>query len=161
MHEFGLMQSVLENAEATAQKAGALRVNEIRLVVGEMREVIFDAMEFSFEALAPGTLCEGATLSLRMVKPASRCAQCGEEFEHDRLHWMCPVCGSLATELLAGRELYIDSIEVELPEEVLSEAEQPEAVLPGAEPPKAGLSGAKQPEVVLPEVEQAKAGLSQ
>ena len=116
MHEFGLMQSVLESVTAEACKVGASRVNEIRLVVGEMREVLSDAMEFSFEALAQGTLCEGATLSLRMVKPASRCAQCGKEYEHDRLHWMCPACGSLATELLAGRELYIDSIEVEQPE---------------------------------------------
>ena len=109
------MQSVLENVATSAREAGAERICEIRLVIGEMREVIPDAMEFAFEALAPDTLCEGATLTMTMIKPRSRCNQCGEEFEHDRFHWMCPACDSLATELLAGRELYIDAIEVDLP----------------------------------------------
>jgi Zn finger protein HypA/HybF involved in hydrogenase expression len=29
---------------------------------------------------------------------------------------MCPACDALATELLAGKELYIDAIEVDIPE---------------------------------------------
>ncbi|MCL1847170.1 MAG: hydrogenase maturation nickel metallochaperone HypA [Coriobacteriia bacterium] len=115
MHEFSLMQSVLENVEATARQAGASRVCEIRLVIGEMREVMTDAMEFAFEALAPQTISEGATLTMTLVKPRSRCGQCGVEFEHDRFHWSCPDCDSLATELLAGRELHIEAIEVDLP----------------------------------------------
>lgn len=117
MHEFSLMQGVLETVEAAAQQAGASHVSEIRLVIGEMREVIMDALEFSFEALAPETVCEDAKLSVTMVKPRSRCLQCGNEYEHDRFHWMCPACDSLATELIAGRELYIDAIEVDTQDE--------------------------------------------
>lgn len=116
MHEFGLMQSVLETVETSAREAGAERVCEIRLVIGEMREVIPDAMEFAFEALAPETISEGACLEITMVKPRSRCTVCGHEFDHDRFHWMCPACDALATELLAGKELYIDAIEVDIPE---------------------------------------------
>ncbi|MDR0350097.1 MAG: hydrogenase maturation nickel metallochaperone HypA [Coriobacteriales bacterium] len=116
MHEFSLMQSVLASVESTAKEAGAEQVTEIRLVIGEMREVIPDAMEFAFEALAPGTLCEGALLAMTTVKPRSRCTQCGHEFEHDRFHHACPACDSLVTELIAGKELYIDTIEVDLPE---------------------------------------------
>jgi hydrogenase nickel incorporation protein HypA/HybF len=113
MHEFGLMQSVLESVESTALEAGAQRVSAIRLVVGEMSEVLAEAMEFALEALGPGTLSEGATLEIRFVRPRSVCQVCGHEFEHDRYHWGCPLCDSLATKLVAGRELYIDSIEIE------------------------------------------------
>ncbi|MDR3053523.1 MAG: hydrogenase maturation nickel metallochaperone HypA [Coriobacteriales bacterium] len=113
MHEFSLMQSVLETVEGTARDAGAARVTVIRLVVGQMTEVVADAMEFALEALGPGTLSEGAELVLTNVEPRSRCCVCGHEFKHDRYHWSCPACDSLATELLAGKELYIDSIEVE------------------------------------------------
>jgi hydrogenase nickel incorporation protein HypA/HybF len=81
-----------------------------------MREVVPEAMEFAFEALAPGTLSEGAQLIVTKVIPRSRCLQCGHSFEHDRFHWGCPACDSLSTELLAGRELHIDAIEVDLPE---------------------------------------------
>jgi hydrogenase nickel incorporation protein HypA/HybF len=115
MHEFSLMQSVLEQVDSTARKAGAEQVTEIRLVIGEMREVVPSALEFAFEALAPGTLSENALLTTTTVRPRSRCVQCGHEYEHDRFTWSCPVCDSLATELLAGKELYIDTIEVDLP----------------------------------------------
>jgi len=115
MHEFSLMQSVLDTVESSAHEAGAVRVTAIRLIIGEMSEVVFDAMEFAFEALSEGTLSEGAELSMQSVKPRSRCGVCGEEFTHDRYHWACPRCDSLATELLAGRELFIDSIEIEEP----------------------------------------------
>jgi hydrogenase nickel incorporation protein HypA/HybF len=116
MHEFGLMQSVLENVDSAAREAGAEKVTEIRLVIGEMREVLPDAMQFAFEALSTDTLCEGAELTMTLVTPSSRCSQCGYSFEHDRFHWSCPECGSLATELLGGKELYIDTIEVDLPQ---------------------------------------------
>ncbi|MDR3036827.1 MAG: hydrogenase maturation nickel metallochaperone HypA [Coriobacteriales bacterium] len=115
MHEFGLMQSVLDTVEASARAAGAERVCEVRLVIGAMREVVPDAMEFAFEALAPKTLCDGATLTMRMLAPRSRCTQCGYEFEHDRFHRSCPACDSLVCELVAGKEMYIDAIEVDLP----------------------------------------------
>jgi hydrogenase nickel incorporation protein HypA/HybF len=115
MHEFGLMQSVLEDVEATAREAGALRVTEIRLVIGKMREVLPDALDFAFEALAPDTLSAEARLVTTTVAPRSRCSQCAHSFEHDRFHRACPVCDSLATELVAGKELYIDAIEVDLP----------------------------------------------
>ncbi|MDR0350279.1 MAG: hydrogenase maturation nickel metallochaperone HypA [Coriobacteriales bacterium] len=116
MHEFGLMQSVLEQVQETAREAGAERVYEIKLVIGEMREVLPEAMDFAFEALSPGTLCEGAHLRIRAVGPSSRCLSCGQSFEHDRFHWACPACDSLATEPLTGKELYIDSIEVDVPQ---------------------------------------------
>jgi hydrogenase nickel incorporation protein HypA/HybF len=113
MHEFSLMQSVLSNVESAAREAGAQKISEIRLVIGEMREVVVDAMDFAFEAMSAKTLCEGAILKITTVRPRSRCTRCGEEFEHDRLRRSCPKCESLATELIAGKELYIDAIEVE------------------------------------------------
>lgn len=114
MHEFGLMQSVLNNAESSAREAGAKKVTEIRLVIGEMREIVPDAMDFAFEALAADTLCEKALLKMTMVRPRSRCTKCNHEFEHERFARGCPKCDSLATELICGKELYIDAIEVEM-----------------------------------------------
>lgn len=52
-----------------------------------------------------------------MIEPKSMCLDCGIEFEHDRFHMLCPSCGSFATKLIAGREMRIDSIEVDIPED--------------------------------------------
>ncbi len=117
MHELGIMTGVLEAVTKSAHEAGAERVLKVSLSVGEMTEAIQDALEFAFEALSDcDPLVKGAELSINMVKPKSRCLECGAEFEHDRFHMFCPECDSFATELIAGRELQIDSIEVDLPE---------------------------------------------
>lgn len=117
MHEMGLMLSVLDSVEKSAHEAGAASIDEIHLSIGEMTEVIPESLEFAFEALAPGTMCEGAKLICRYVGCHSRCNACGREYDHDRFNLACPFCGSFATELMAGRELYIDSVEVEIPDD--------------------------------------------
>lgn len=116
MHELGLMTGVMTAVGQAAEDAGAIRVTDITLSVGEMTEAIQDALEFAFEALSEGTLCEGAQLHINMIKPRSRCLECGAEYEHDRFHMLCPQCESAFTELIAGREMQIDSIEVDLPD---------------------------------------------
>jgi len=113
MHEFSLMTSVLDAVEASAKEHNASKVVEVKLVIGEMSEVFDDAMNFAFETLTPKTVAEGALLTIIKVSPKSRCLACGYEFEHDRFHFACPECDALATELLAGRELYIESMEIE------------------------------------------------
>lgn len=116
MHELGIMTGVMDAVETSAKQAGATSVLKINLSVGEMTEAIEDALFFAFEALSEGTMCEGAEFKITMIKPKSRCLECGEEYEHDRFHMLCPKCDSFATELIAGRELQIDSIEVDIPD---------------------------------------------
>ena len=106
------MSSVTE----AARDAGATRVTDITLSVGEMTEALKDALEFAFEALSEGTICEGANLHINMIKAKSHCNECGNEYEHDRFHMTCPACGSPFTQLIAGKEMRIDSIEVDLPD---------------------------------------------
>ncbi len=117
MHEMGLIAGILESVIPAAQDAGAERITKVSLSIGEMTEVIEDVMVFAFEALTEGTLAEGAQLDLTIIAPRSVCLECGKEFDHDRLHVKCPECGSAFTQLLQGKELQVDSIEVDLPDE--------------------------------------------
>lgn len=116
MHELGIMTGVMSSVEQAAEEAGALRVLKITLSVGVMTEAIEDALRFAFDALAEGTLCEGAELEINMITPVSDCLECGARFEHDRFHMTCPECGSPFLQLVQGKELNIDSIEVDLPD---------------------------------------------
>ena len=117
MHELGIMTGVMDAVEQTAAQAGATKVLKVVLSIGEMTEAIEDSLRFAFEVLTEGTISEGAELDINIVKPKSRCLDCGAEYEHDRFHMMCPKCGSYATQLIAGREMQIDSIEVDLPDD--------------------------------------------
>lgn len=116
MHELGIMTGVMEAAQTSAKDAGADKILKITLSVGVMTEAIEDALQFAFEALSENTMAEGAELEVKMIQPKSLCLECGEEYDHDRFHRTCPKCDSFATQLIAGKEMQIDSIEVDIPE---------------------------------------------
>lgn len=117
MHELGIMTGVVDSVTQAAQANDALKVLKVSLSVGRMTEAIEDALQFAFEALTDrDPLYEGAQLEITMVEPKSRCLECGNVYEHDRFHMSCPVCGGFG-ELITGKELRIDSIEADLPDD--------------------------------------------
>lgn len=117
MHELSIMTGVMEAVETAARDAGATRVTRIVLRVGEMTEAIDEALQFAFEVLSENTLCNQGELTIERVAPKSICLDCGNEFSHDRFHRFCPQCESYSTHLIEGRELEIESIEVDFPDE--------------------------------------------
>lgn len=118
MHELGIMTSVMDSVHEVAEQNGATKLLSVTLRVGEMTEAIEDALQFAFEVLAESDeFASGATLEVHMVTPRSICLDCGEEFDHDRFHMLCPHCEGFATQLLRGRELEIESIEVDIPDD--------------------------------------------
>lgn len=118
MHEMGIASGVLESVVSVARKAGASKICQVNLRIGDIREVVPETLDFAWEVLReddPLTMeCE---LAFERVHPRSVCTACGCEFDHDRFHMRCPACGSAATNLVRGRELDIVSIEVESPDE--------------------------------------------
>ncbi len=113
MHELSIMQSALSLALDQARQAGASRVHAIRLRIGALSGVVPDALEFAFEALAPGTPAEGAKLAIEAVPARFWCAPCAREFESDDLLAECPGCHTPSGELRGGREMELASLEVD------------------------------------------------
>jgi len=111
MHEMGITQGILESSFDAARNAGAVRITEIHVSIGELTEIVEFSLQFAFEALSPGTMAEGAVLVVNHVGARSHCNVCGTDFEHDRFQMLCPECDSFDVALLQGRELQIDSIE--------------------------------------------------
>jgi hydrogenase nickel insertion protein HypA len=77
MHEMGIVSGILTASVDTAARKNATAINEIVIRVGELTEIAPDALDFAFEALSPGTLAEGAKLTVIWVEPRSKCHQCG------------------------------------------------------------------------------------
>ncbi|HEV2394170.1 MAG TPA: hydrogenase maturation nickel metallochaperone HypA [Verrucomicrobiae bacterium] len=113
MHELSIMQSALSVALVQAAEAGASRVHLIRLRIGALSGVVPDALQFAFEALAPGTPAEGAELAIDHIPARFWCSTCSREFQADDMLAECPSCHQLSGELRAGRELEVASMEIE------------------------------------------------
>ena len=113
MHELTVTQDVLQLALEHAGRAGAKRVQRINLVVGALSGIVDDSIQFYFDFVSQGTPAEGAQLTFERVPTRFRCRACGQEFEFQDDNWTCPACQALGGEIIAGREFYMDSIEVE------------------------------------------------
>lgn len=55
----------------------------------------------------------GAKLIFDKIPAVIRCRSCGAESEIERFRLRCPVCNDNKVDLIKGRELYIESLEVE------------------------------------------------
>jgi hydrogenase nickel incorporation protein HypA/HybF len=120
MHEMGITQEVLAAVIEASERAGATRINRVRLTVGELTDVVPDSLQFAWECLTPGTFAEGAVLEIRETPGRSVCMECGTEFAHDKFDRRCPSqnCGSFMTKVIEGDELRTDDVDVDLPDEV-------------------------------------------
>ena len=110
MHELSLSGAVLNTV---VKHAGEHRVSLVSLRVGRLRQVVPETLEFYFEFVARGTLCEGARLELQAVEARLRCEQCEREWEIEVPAFRCPTCGGAEVAVASGNEFEVESIEIE------------------------------------------------
>ena len=80
-----------------------------------LRQVLPEALTFAFDALATGTLAQGATLIWEEIPPRVRCHACQAIFQPEEdWFWTCPRCGVAGGEVLEGDELVLQSVTVKM-----------------------------------------------
>ena len=110
MHELSLSGAVLNTV---VKHAGARPVSLVNLRVGRLRQVVPDTLEFYFEFVARGTVCEGARLELEIIEATLRCEECDRGWEIEIPAFRCPTCGGAEVAVASGNEFEVESIEVE------------------------------------------------
>ena len=113
MHEQSIVESFLALALEKAEEAKASKIIRINLVIGEYSGVVEEAADFYFSFLIRNTIAEGASLLYKHVPAQLRCRKCDTTFSPEKLNYHCPNCKEQQVDIIAGRELYLDSIEVE------------------------------------------------
>jgi len=113
MHEASITESILSLALDKAQEAGAKKVRRVNLVLGELSGVVGECLQMYFEVLAQKTIAEDAVLSFEMKPTTLKCRKCAKVFLPPDHNWACPDCHDANVEIIAGRECYMESIEVD------------------------------------------------
>ena len=113
MHELGVTENIVNITLAKAGEAQANKVIQINLVVGELSGFVPDCIQFYFDSLSKDTIAQGAVLHFESVPTQLRCRNCSTIFHPQDTLWSCPKCGGQSVEIFKGRELYIESVEVE------------------------------------------------
>jgi len=117
MHELPITQSILEISLRHAQQAGAKRITDLHLVIGQLSYVVDDSVQFYWDMIAKDTIAEGARLHFQRVPAEFLCLDCSHRYPADGENLACPDCGSTHVKVASGDEFRLESIDVETADE--------------------------------------------
>jgi hydrogenase nickel incorporation protein HypA/HybF len=118
VHELSIVASIVDSVTETLTAHPGARVKEVRLRVGALASVVEDSLQFCYGIATEGTPLEGSTLVVKILPVVARCESCQIDVELESLQsFRCPRCGEPVSELRQGRELEIESIEIDEVEE--------------------------------------------
>jgi hydrogenase nickel incorporation protein HypA/HybF len=118
MHELSIVASVVdavtESLTALPDASKGARVLEVRLRIGALASVVVDSLEFCWPIATEGTALEGARLVVKTVPVVLHCARCDADVELEGVQsFRCPRCDEPSNDLRLGRELEIESFEID------------------------------------------------
>ena len=119
MHELSIALSIIEGASQESLDRGGARVYAVHLKLGALSGVVKDALLFSYGVASHGTVLEGSQLVIEDVPVVIYCSECQAEHRLESIQrFCCPVCGTLSSKVVRGRELEFVAMEIEDIEEM-------------------------------------------
>ena len=114
MHELSIIEALIDQVGRELGRTGEHgRVRRLELSIGRLSGVNCESIRFAFGLLAPGTPVEDAEIVIQEPKAVCNCHACNVRSEIDDLVVDCPRCASSDVTIEGGRELVLQSIEVE------------------------------------------------
>mgnify|MGYP000414697409 CR=1 FL=1 len=119
MHEVGIVNGILDTVIRAARGAGASRAVLVTLRIGDMTEVVREALDFAWGTFRDeDPLTRGCELAVEEVHPTKRVPGLRRGSLSTTVSIVArPQCGGANVRLLHGRELDIASIEIETPDD--------------------------------------------
>lgn len=113
MHELPITQNILEIALKHGNQANAKRILYLNIVMGQLTSFIDDSIQFYWDIISKDTIAEGAVLNFKRIPAEFKCLDCYHVYLFETDEFLCPVCGGSNVEICAGKEFFLDSIDIE------------------------------------------------
>lgn len=135
MHEYGIMEAIVRDAFAEANRHGGVPILSLQVELGELSGMSAESLRTAFDAITKGTALEGAPLELRVVPGRVRCDACnlvgnardlGLEVGHENPLLICPKCGFFLT-AMEGRGVILKGVTLRILHEDRSAGGHPSA----------------------------------
>lgn len=112
MHEYSIVQALLDQVEAVAARNGGGTVHHLYVKLGDLAGVDPDLLQTAYDTFRAGTGCDGAPLTIERVPARWACPRCDLSLTGAVLR--CSSCDEPAR-LAAGDEILLRRIEMEVP----------------------------------------------
>src|SRR4051794_8339349 len=113
MHEYSIIQSLVDSVDAAARETPGAVVLRVRIEIGDLSGVDVDLLTTAFETFRDGTCCANAGLLIERVSTQWVCPSCDRPIAHGSV-LQCPYCNEPA-QLTRGDEILLRQIEMEVP----------------------------------------------
>ncbi len=114
MHEYHIVEGVVNQIINKAQKSNAIKVTRVSLVMGELSGLDESSVRMYFENLSKDTILDGAELVINPAQTKLRCPTCDMVFDYKKGEFNCPHCGNLGVaSQKSGKDFFVDNIEIE------------------------------------------------
>jgi len=85
----------------------------IHIKIGEITGFNPESIQFYFSIISKGTIAENAKLIMEIVPSSAKCLNCGKVYSIQEKVLICPYCGDINSEILTGKDVIIETLEVE------------------------------------------------
>jgi hydrogenase nickel incorporation protein HypA/HybF len=116
MHEYSIVQSLIDQVEIQATRAGAVAVHKLTVQIGDSSGVDAGLLKTAFETFREKTICAKAELAIERVAVSWECPKCGEPPIPDG-PLRCARC-EVPVKLTAGAEIVLSRLELEVADHV-------------------------------------------
>ena len=113
MHEYSVVQALLEQIEDVAEQNEATKVTKIIVKIGVMSGIEAHLLEIAFNTFKEKTICDGAEFVMNIQPLKIRCNSCQKESELEKIHYCCQSCESTDVEVIDGEDMFLMSLEME------------------------------------------------
>lgn len=113
MHEVALAQGIVDIVMDRSERDGFRRAKAVHVELGDLSNVMPEALAFGFESAARGTPAEGAQLHFTHRPGTGWCVDCSVEVKVQSRIALCPKCGGVKWVVTGGEQMRVTELEVD------------------------------------------------
>ncbi len=114
MHEWSICEHMVAIAQEELKKLSrpGTRLLCMRVKIGDLHAIVDENLQMAYQVLTEHTPLAGSSLELIHIPIEARCRTCGRTCGIENNFFICAHCGSTDLEVISGRELFIENLEV-------------------------------------------------
>jgi len=113
MHEYSIVQSLLNQCEDIAKQNNANKITKVVVKIGIMSGIEPDLMQSAFNTFKEKTICEECEYIQNIQPIVIKCQACQKESVLSKNEYCCPHCQSVELDVVDGEDMYLMTLEME------------------------------------------------
>lgn len=113
MHEYSIVQSLLQSCEEHAKENNSRNITKVIIKIGVLSGVEPDLLQTAFDTFKEQTVCNNAEFVINRQKVIVYCLSCKNESTLENNEFLCPKCNSNELKVIDGEDMYLMSLEME------------------------------------------------